>query len=66
MLRGIFLHSFRSEKGEPTERWGRKATGLRDTSYDSGVATMTNSTPEIGCRHSSRVFCARPFSFQLG
>ena len=26
------------DKGKPTERWGRKATGLRSIVYDSGVA----------------------------
>lgn len=63
MLRDIFLHSSKSEKGEPTERWGRKATGLRDTSYDSGVATVTNSTLEFVCRHPARVSSAHPFRF---
>jgi hypothetical protein len=29
------------EKGTPFERRGRKATGLRGLSYDSGVANMT-------------------------
>jgi hypothetical protein len=33
------LRSF--EKGTPFERKGRKATGLRGLSYDSGVADMT-------------------------
>jgi len=33
------MHSTRRFKGKLTERWGRKASGLRDTSaYDSGVA----------------------------
>ncbi len=33
------MHSSRRLKGKLTERWGRKASGLRDTSaYDSGVA----------------------------
>jgi len=33
------MHSTGRFKGKLTERWGRKATGLRDESaYDSGVA----------------------------
>jgi hypothetical protein len=33
------MHSSRRFKGKLTERWGRKASGLRDEcAYDSGVA----------------------------
>jgi len=33
------MHSNAGLKGKLTERWGRKASGLRDAStYDSGVA----------------------------
>src|SRR5207245_6039536 len=33
------MHSSRGFKGKLTERWGRKASGLRDAcAYDSGVA----------------------------
>ena len=31
--------SLRADKGKPTERWGRKASGLRTQVYDSGVAS---------------------------
>lgn len=34
----------RTEKGKPVERRGRKATDLRETSYDSGV---TRSSPPV-------------------
>jgi len=33
------MHSTGRDQGKLTERWGRKASGLRDESaYDSGVA----------------------------
>src|SRR6266480_1969762 len=36
------MHSTRRFKGKLTERWGRKASGLRDArAYDSGVAVRT-------------------------
>ena len=36
------MHSSRRFKGKLTERWGRKASGLRDArAYDSGVAVRT-------------------------
>src|SRR3984957_18581109 len=36
------MHSTRRFKGKLTERWGRKASGLRDVcAYDSGVADRT-------------------------
>ena len=31
----------RADKGKPTERWGRKASGLRTQVYDGGVASDT-------------------------
>src|SRR5262252_6789608 len=40
--------------GKLTERWGRKASGLRDArAYDSGVAGSNVSAPAIGKRRST-------------
>jgi len=40
------MHSNGRFKGKLTERWGRKASGLRDESaYDSGVAGSNVNPP---------------------
>ena len=36
-----------SDKGKLAERRGRKATGLRDFSYDSGVAMMIEMVRKV-------------------
>ena len=39
-LAAVAMHSTRRFEGKLTERWGRKASGLRDScAYDSGVAS---------------------------
>jgi hypothetical protein len=45
------MHSSPGFKGKLTERWGRKATGLRDRAYDSGVARR-NVKPFFGASSS--------------
>ena len=54
------MHSSRRFKGKLTERWGRKASGLRDVcAYDSGVAdrTLTYFRPltQAGVRRFDRL-----------
>ncbi len=42
------MHSSPRFKGKLTERWGRKASGLRDAcAYDSGVAGRFPDRPRI-------------------
>ena len=42
------MHITPNDKGKPTERWGRKATGLRAQVYDSGVTECgANSAPSL-------------------
>src|SRR4029077_74342 len=54
------MHSTRRFKGKLTERWGRKASGLRDArAYDSGVAVRT-LTYSGATGHAARVRLERP------
>ena len=39
------MHSFGHDKGKPTEKWGRKTTGLREFSYDSGATDAMDCKP---------------------
>ncbi len=50
------MHSFDHDKGKPVEKRGRKTTGLRDFSYDSGATDAMDCNPKI---NSERLYWPR-------
>ena len=64
-LRGEDMHITPNDKGKPTERCGRKATGLRAEVYDSGVTESGAGTaPGHGATgRRSRFLPVRPIPF---
>lgn len=54
------MHIVAHDKGKPTERRGRKSTGLREQSYDSGATEVSRDCKFITRSNIVRVFGADP------
>ena len=57
------MHITPNDKGKPTERWGRKATGLRAQAYGSGVTEYdASAASELGRSSAPGPVPSRPLN----
>lgn len=57
LIRAIEGSTICKVKANPIERWGRKVTGLRGLSYDSGIAGSNVFQPPSDLLHPHQIVC---------